>query len=704
MKVGKIFILIAAQFFLFISITAQPQWELTGELYGGDIRNIAKSPNGTLYAGLQNGSLYKKKSGNDSWELLVEGSYPYDYNSFPGLLTVDDSLIITSSKDRGTERSTDAGNTWQHLNLGNGSISINDSGHIFHLSHSNCCDLSMSTDGGETWQIYPLNCKAMDFGEVGFTKNDSLWIIGSKIGILISSDQGITWEERNNGIYYEAEVYSVYIDSLDNIYIGTNLTVYYSSNYGHSWTEKDSGLPSWSSVRNFVALDNTTIFAATRKGIYFTTNAGISWNSYNPNIENLEIHKLIQDKGSFLLATSESLFKVHSQTHNFFDKGISDIKVSKFYKYKDKIYAATNRGLFYSDDNGTNWHFPEGTRKLKVTDITASDSILFFVRWKTLYYSLDGISNWITKSFMPVCISLVAANYTLYGGMFEESNWYDLHYSRNFGTSWTPKPYLDLHLAKIYYLNRDPHENIYFLGYSMWEYVNYIFLSTDDGNTFTEFNQGFSPQTDFWPYSIASDPNNNLYLSTSEGIYFRGASDTIWTFRGLYGKNIVASAVDSAGILYTVADNQIYYSDNLGFSYTPFNDGLPVSGVSSIFYCNSSKSLFVGANEGVFKRSRPNITSVKSIEQEMPQQFNISSYPNPFNSSAVISFSLPERSFTKISLYNSIGEKVKDLLKIEKEAGNHQLTFDAADLPSGIYFCRMDSEKFTQTIKLVLVK
>ena len=79
-------------------------------------------------------------------------------------------------------------------------------------------------------------------------------------------------------------------------------------------------------------------------------------------------------------------------------------------------------------------------------------------------------------------------------------------------------------------------------------------------------------------------------------------------------------------------------------------------------------------------------------------------YINPFNTSTVIGFSVPQNRNVKITVYNSIGQKVATLINSELQAGNHKVNFDASKLTSGIYFYTMESGNFVQTKKLLLMK
>jgi hypothetical protein len=79
-------------------------------------------------------------------------------------------------------------------------------------------------------------------------------------------------------------------------------------------------------------------------------------------------------------------------------------------------------------------------------------------------------------------------------------------------------------------------------------------------------------------------------------------------------------------------------------------------------------------------------------------------YPNPFNASTTIEYSLSEEQFVTIRLYDLLGREVSTLISGQLQAGDHSVTFDASDLSSGLYFYRMDTDKYSETRKMSLIK
>lgn len=93
-------------------------------------------------------------------------------------------------------------------------------------------------------------------------------------------------------------------------------------------------------------------------------------------------------------------------------------------------------------------------------------------------------------------------------------------------------------------------------------------------------------------------------------------------------------------------------------------------------------------------------------EGKIPVKFNLGqNYPNPFNPSTSIKFDVPKSGMVDIVVYNLVGEKVKTLIHEIKEPGYYSVEFNAGNrLPSGIYFCRMQSGNYVSIKKMMLMK
>ena len=89
----------------------------------------------------------------------------------------------------------------------------------------------------------------------------------------------------------------------------------------------------------------------------------------------------------------------------------------------------------------------------------------------------------------------------------------------------------------------------------------------------------------------------------------------------------------------------------------------------------------------------------------LPLEFTLNgNYPNPFNTSTVIQYSLPRISDITITIYNILGQRVAAFVIEEQAAGIHQIIWDAKDKPSGMYFYRLKADDFTATKMMLLLK
>lgn len=96
-----------------------------------------------------------------------------------------------------------------------------------------------------------------------------------------------------------------------------------------------------------------------------------------------------------------------------------------------------------------------------------------------------------------------------------------------------------------------------------------------------------------------------------------------------------------------------------------------------------------------------------AVEEETanPGDFSLQqNYPNPFNPETVIRYALPVAGNAVLTVYNSLGQKVATLVNEFKEAGEYRVSFNAADLPSGLYLYELKAGSHTSAKKMLLVK
>jgi hypothetical protein len=143
------------------------------------------------------------------------------------------------------------------------------------------------------------------------------------------------------------------------------------------------------------------------------------------------------------------------------------------------------------------------------------------------------------------------------------------------------------------------------------------------------------------------------------------------------------------------------------------DDGIWDSGVMS----NGESYTFIFENEGTFAYHcsvHPSMVDTVFVGTQVgvddnplsvPDRIELSqNYPNPFNAQTVIAYSLPSNSHVRITVYNLLGQSVQTLVNSDQTAGYHQVVWDAGDVPTGVYFYRIEAAEFTATRKMLLAK
>jgi len=93
------------------------------------------------------------------------------------------------------------------------------------------------------------------------------------------------------------------------------------------------------------------------------------------------------------------------------------------------------------------------------------------------------------------------------------------------------------------------------------------------------------------------------------------------------------------------------------------------------------------------------------IDKIVPLTFSLfQNFPNPFNPQTKIKFNLPFDEFVSLKVYNLIGSEVAVLINGRRIAGIYYINFDAAQLPSGVYYYQLNAGQFNETKKMILLR
>jgi hypothetical protein len=244
-----------------------------------------------------------------------------------------------------------------------------------------------------------------------------------------------------------------------------------------------------------------------------------------------------------------------------------------------------------------------------------------------------------------------------------------------------------------------------------------IIRSTDGGQTWQDksigdtsahFNRIFlKPSFFYYNRGWAVADNGKIYATTDYGgSWFPQNSGVTTNLYDLIFKN------ENEGIV-VGAEGIVRYTTNAGSSWLEdsYFNGLTDGDIISITGVDSStaSALIRGGSDN------PGGTTMLTVSSEpldvddngnmIPTEYSLNqNYPNPFNPSTTIQFSIPEQSFVKLEIFNTLGEKITTLVSEELSTGNYKYEWNAEGLISGIYFYKINSNNFSQTKKLVLLK
>ena len=112
----------------------------------------------------------------------------------------------------------------------------------------------------------------------------------------------------------------------------------------------------------------------------------------------------------------------------------------------------------------------------------------------------------------------------------------------------------------------------------------------------------------------------------------------------------------------------------------------------------------VNSSTGEESFSSEILVSTEAVRQAVNGFVLMNNYPNPFNPTTTIPFTLKESRQVNLSVFNVDGQLVETLIDRDLEAGLYYAVWDAGDLSSGAYYYRIDAGSFTDVKKMILLK
>jgi photosystem II stability/assembly factor-like uncharacterized protein len=124
-----------------------------------------------------------------------------------------------------------------------------------------------------------------------------------------------------------------------------------------------------------------------------------------------------------------------------------------------------------------------------------------------------------------------------------------------------------------------------------------------------------------------------------------------------------------------------------------------------VFMPDTNSAWAVGFNGTILCNSELAPTTTVEPFSNTPNKFTLEqNYPNPFNPTTSIRYSIPVSSLVTITVYNALGQEVTNLVNELQPAGTHMVNWNGNNMPTGIYFYRMQANDFSRIHKMILMK
>ena len=139
----------------------------------------------------------------------------------------------------------------------------------------------------------------------------------------------------------------------------------------------------------------------------------------------------------------------------------------------------------------------------------------------------------------------------------------------------------------------------------------------------------------------------------------------------------------------------------------PQNNGFTYDGCWGVYMFPSGKIAASDRLTGLYvlKSSAIPPIGINSNGSETPEQYELGqNYPNPFNPVTKINYSLPKNAYVKVNVYDASGKLIRKLVDSFESSGNKTISFNASELPSGVYFYTLQAGEYYESKKMILVK
>jgi photosystem II stability/assembly factor-like uncharacterized protein len=632
------------------------------------------------------------------------------------------------------------------------------------LDDTNRACILATTDGGFTWEArdaFPH--MGTGLSDINFADAQNGWVI-SDAQLLHTSDSGETWTDQAPDSIYPTCITSV--STQEGWFVGHRYdrgdSLYHTTDAGAIWTVIPSACPTHCYPR---FLDSNHGWATGSAGIAHTTDGGITWSAAGLASNNLTDFCCVNDNTVFAVTLDGKIFEtMDAGEHWSMQQPDSLLELDAVHASGEQhLWAAGYWGkIFYSSDRGSEWTLQNGNSLLG-TNLQAVDFSDLRHGWAVGNYAStgavhtsDGGMTWAIQDSGHAGLSVTAVDsltaWVVIGDVWDRTG--ALRHTTDGGTSWnTVQPVQRLN---IYYVTHFGANDVWAVslgaynggcswsdsatchssnGGATWtcypieedgwvtmdmDFVDplhgwRICASSGEGNAGAIFRTGDGGQTWEQQYTqgYLGDLEQVSFVDTLHGWAAGNYGGVIRTTNGGITWDTLslrrAEGWGMTGVQFFDPLNGWAFS-RLGYAYRSYDGGLTWS---TMFIARVSVSAidFVDLDHGWMVGDHGSILYYSATSASAPHRgsapvhdLTLSAYPNPFNPNTTLSFDVPVNSRVRISVYDITGRLVQTLADQIYTQGSHRIEFDGSELPSGIYFARLQGNNFSKTQKLVLLK